>query len=264
MLKFTTRSFAGILLRSVQDKVCLLTFNKPALRNALGIDLLTELNTSLLEADKNDQIGCIVITGNQKSFASGGNVNDYIPETLASMYKNDVGTIWNTLSTIRKPVIAAVNGYCLGGGFQIALMCDIITCGEKALFGHPEMTLGVVPGVGGTQRLPRIVGKSLAMEMILSARFVKADEALRRNLVSKVFSEDELVPKTLEIAKNIARQSQPIAMLAKECVNQAYESTLESGLEFEQRMFHTSFGFDDRKEGMTAFIEKRPAEFQNK
>jgi enoyl-CoA hydratase/carnithine racemase len=259
-----SRAFSGILLKSIEDKVCLLTFNKPAIRNALGQDMLAELNNSLLECDSNDSVGCIVLTGDKKCFASGGNPRDYIPETLATMYKNNIGTIWTTLFTIRKPVIAAVNGYCLGGGFQVALMCDIITCGDKAVFGHPEMSLGVVPGVGGTQRLPRFVGKSLAMEMILSARFVKAEEAVRRGLVAKMFHEDDLIPKTLEIARSIAKQSQPIAKLAKECVNMSYEGTLEFGLEFEQRMFHASFGFDDRREGMKAFVEKRLAQFEDK
>lgn len=246
------------------EKVLLITLNRPKALNALCNQLIAELNQTLRDADANDQVSAVVITGSEKAFAAGADIKEMQQQTNVSAYKTDMLAQWADITKTRKPVIAAVNGYALGGGCELAMMCDIILAGDTAKFGQPEITLGTIPGCGGTQRLARAIGKSRAMELILTGDMMTADEACQRGLVSRVIPKERLVAEAIETAKKIAKFSQPIVMMAKESVSRAYEGTLEEGLRFERRMFHATFGFDDRREGMTAFVEKRKPNFTNK
>lgn len=245
-------------------KVMLVTLNRPKALNALCNQLIAELNQALKEADANEACSAVVITGSEKAFAAGADIKEMQPQTNVTAYKTDMLAQWAEITKTRKPVIAAVNGYALGGGCELAMMCDIILAGDNAKFGQPEITLGTIPGCGGTQRLAKALGKSRAMELILTGDMINAEEACQRGLVSRVIPKEKLVSEALATADKIAKFSQPIVMMAKEAVNRSFETTLEEGLRFERRLFHSTFGFDDRREGMTAFVEKRKPNFTNK
>ncbi|CAG9817856.1 unnamed protein product [Phaedon cochleariae] len=243
--------------------VGLIQLNRPKALNALCNGLVNEVGQALdiLEADSS--VGAIVITGSEKAFAAGADIKEMANKTYSETYSENFTQNWARVSTVRKPVLAAVNGFALGGGCELAMMCDIIYAGETAKFGQPEILLGVLPGVGGTQRLTRAIGKSKAMEIVLTGNQVPAQEAEKMGLVSKIFPVDQLVNETVKIAEKIASNSQLANAAAKECVNVAFETTLTEGLHFEKRMFHGCFATKDQKEGMAAFIEKRKANFTN-
>ena len=211
--------------------------------------------------DKDPEIGCIVLTGNEKAFAAGADIKEMEEKTYPWTYTNDMLTWWDQVARVRTPLLAAVNGYALGGGCELAMMCDIMYAGENAKFGQPEITIGTICGMGGTQRLPKAIGKSRAMEMALTGEFMGAEEACTRGLVSKVFKPEDLVHEALKTAKKIASMSKPAAMMTKECVDQSFETSLEAGLKFERRVFHSTFATKDQKEGMNAFANKRKAEW---
>ncbi|MEI2385678.1 enoyl-CoA hydratase [Breoghania sp. JC706] len=247
-----------------RGRVGLITLDRPSALNALSNALFEELNRALDTFEADDKIGCIVLTGSEKAFAAGADIKEMADFDFAEAYKCDHITPWERVTRTRKPVIAAVSGYALGGGCELAMMCDFIIAGDNAKFGQPEVTLGVVPGAGGTQRLTRFVGKAKAMEMCLSGRFMDAEEAERAGLVSRVVPAADLVEEALNVAHKIADMSLPIVMMIKESVNRAYETTLAEGTRFERRMFHASFATEDQSEGMRAFIEKRSPQFKNK
>jgi len=255
-------SFSTILTE-VHDRVALIRLNRPEALNALNSVLISELNQALdtFEADAN--IGCIVLTGSSKAFAAGADIKEMAGKSYMDAYMGDFIASWERITRARKPVIAAVAGFALGGGCELAMMCDFIIAADNAKFGQPEINLGVMPGAGGTQRLTRFVGKSKAMDMCLTGRMMDAAEAERSGLVSRIVPLDDLVNEALKTAKNIAAKSLPIAMMTKESVNRAYETTLTEGIKFERRVFHAMFGTADQKEGMAAFVEKRPAKFNH-
>jgi enoyl-CoA hydratase len=243
--------------------VTLIRLNRPEALNALNTVLLTELGQALAAAQADDAIGCIVITGSAKAFAAGADIKEMSDKSYAQMFKeNFFAPIGRAFETTRKPVVAAVSGYALGGGCELAMMCDFILAADTAKFGQPEINLGVAPGIGGTQRLTRLVGKSKAMDMILTGRMMGAEEAERAGLVSRIFPADMLVDEVLAIAAKIAAQSPLATAMNKELVNAAYETTLSTGIALERRLFHSLFAFDDQKEGMGAFVEKRKPAFQ--
>jgi enoyl-CoA hydratase len=225
---------------------------------------MKELLTALKSADENSNVACIVITGSQKAFAAGADIKEMEERDLSSVVKDNFLMNWEEIAKIRKPIIAAVNGYALGGGCELAMLCDIVLAGEKAQFGQPEIKLGTIPGGGGTQRLVRAIGKSRAMELVLTGDFIGAAEAKERGLVSRIEPVDKLVHEALALGKKIAGFSQPVVALAKECVNSAFEMNLQAGLIFEKRVFHSTFGLHDRKEGMNAFANKRNPEFKDR
>lgn len=248
-----------------KGKVGVITLNRPKALNALNDQLMDELGVALKAFDKDESIGCIIITGSEKAFAAGADIGAMANYTYMDAYKNDYITRnWEQIRQIRKPVIAAVAGYALGGGCELAMMCDFIIAAENAKFGQPEIKLGTLPGAGGTQRLPRAISKSKAMDMCLTARMMDAVEAERAGLVSRIVSLDKLMEETLAAATTIADMSLPMVMMIKDSVNRAYETTLAEGVQYERRLFHSSFGTEDQKEGMKAFMEKRPANFVNK
>jgi enoyl-CoA hydratase len=248
-----------------KGRVGLITFNRPKALNALCDQLVAELGQALDELEGDDAVGAIVVTGSEKAFAAGADIKEMKDRTFVNVYRSDFITRgWERLAQCRKPVIAAVAGYALGGGCEMAMMCDIILAAENAKFGQPEITLGVLPGAGGTQRLTRVVGKAKAMEMCLSGRTMDAAEAERSGLVSRVVPTEQLLDEALKLAERIAGMSAPIALMVKEAVNRAYETTLAEGIRFERRLFHASFATEDQKEGMAAFVEKRPAAFKNR
>ena len=253
------------LLIEIEDQVGIITLNRPAARNALNNQLMTELSAALDEFEADDDIGCIIITGSSKAFAAGADIKEMQSLDYMSAYKSDFITRnWERVTRCRKPVIAAVAGYALGGGCELAMMCDFIIAAENAKFGQPEINIGVMPGAGGTQRLTRFVGKSKAMEMSLTGRMMNAEEAERASLVSRVVPVDALMDEAKAAAKSISLKSRPIVMLTKESVNAAYETMLAQGVAFERRLFHSMFATEDQKEGMEAFIEKRDPHFRNK
>lgn len=260
MRLYTTESaapqYTNILVEKKEGGVGLITLNRPKALNALCDELIHELNDAARRFELDNEVGAIVLTGSKKAFAAGADIKEMSTKTYMDTYKNNMFSAWDNLTKIRKPIIAAVNGFALGGGCELAMMCDIILAGDKARFGQPEIKLGTIPGVGGTQRLTRAVGKSKAMELILTGDFMNAEEAKQSGLVSRVVPEDELLTVALDMAKKVASYSQPIVSMAKECVNQAYESTLHEGVHFERRVFHSTFATNDQKEGMKAFIEK--------
>jgi len=246
------------------DKVALIRLNRPKALNALNDQLMDELGEALRQFDADEHIGCIVITGNEKAFAAGADIAMMANYGFMDVYKGDYVTRnWEQLRRVRKPVIAAVAGFALGGGCELAMMCDFIIAAESAKFGQPEVKLATIPGAGGTQRLPRAVGKSKAMDMCLTARMMDASEAERAGLVSRVVPADKLLDEALAAAKTIAGMSLPIVMMIKEAVNRAYETPLSEGLQFERRLFHSTFATEDQKEGMKAFLEKRLPNFRN-
>ena len=245
--------------------VGLIRLNRPKALNALSAGLFADLNAALDAFEADDAIGAIVLTGSEKAFAAGLDIKEIATRDFVNVFMEDLITkTWQRIPACRKPVIAAVAGFALGGGCEIAMMCDFIIAADNAKFGQPEITLGVIPGAGGTQRLTRYVGKSKAMEMVLTGRMVDAAEAERAGLVSRVVPVATLVEDALATAAKIAGFSRPVAMIAKETVNRAYESGLAEGILFERRMFHASFALEDQKEGMAAFIEKRKPAFKNR
>ncbi|CAI8855723.1 enoyl-CoA hydratase [Pseudomonas sp. IT-P260] len=256
-------SYETILLEN-HGRVGLITLNRPQALNALNAQLVSEVNHALdgLEADAN--IGCIVITGSKKAFAAGADIKEMAELTYPQIYMDDLFSDSDRVANRRKPIIAAVNGFALGGGCELALMCDFILAGDNAKFGQPEINLGVLPGMGGTQRLTRAVGKAKAMEMCLSGRMIDAVEAERCGIVARIVPSDELLDEALKVAAVIASKSLPIAMMVKESVNRAFEVNLTEGVRFERRVFHAAFATQDQKEGMAAFVAKRAPEFQGK
>jgi enoyl-CoA hydratase len=248
-----------------KGRVGLITLNRPKQLNALNPQLMQELGQALQAFDGDDGIGAIVITGNEKAFAAGADIGVMKDYSYMDAYLSDYITRdWEHMRRIRKPVIAAVAGYALGGGNEVAMMCDIIVAADNAKFGQPEINLGVMPGAGGTQRLPRAVGKAKAMDMCLTARMMDAQEAERAGLVSRVVPLDKLMDEAMAVAEKIAGYSLPAVMMLKESINRAYESALSEGILFERRLFHSQFGLADQREGMAAFLEKRKPSFKNR
>jgi len=253
------------LIVEIEDYVALIRLNRPEALNALNTALLGELADALDAADKNDKVRCIVITGSEKAFAAGADIKEMSEQSFVDMYmKSFFGPETEAIIGTRKPIIAAVSGYALGGGCELAMMCDFIIAAENAKFGQPEINLGVVAGMGGTQRLTRYVGKSKSMDMHLTGRFMDAAEAERSGLVSRVVPVAQLMPEAMAAAHKIAEKSQLSAITAKECVNVAYETTLNEGVRFERRAFYSLFSTEDQKEGMAAFLEKREPQFRDK
>lgn len=252
------------ILSETRGPVGLITLNRPKALNALNTDVLREVVAALQEFEADAKIGAIVITGSEKAFAAGADIKEMQPMSYVDAYMADFFAGWEDVSRIRKPIIAAVAGYALGGGCELAMLCDMIIAADTAKFGQPEITLGVMPGMGGSQRLTRIVGKAKAMDLCLTGRMMDADEAERSGLVARVVPASELIEETLAAATKIAGFSMPAVMMTKETVNRSYESTLAEGLRFERRLFHSMFALEDQKEGMSAFVEKRTASFKNR
>ena len=253
------------ILVTTDGRVGLITLNRPKALNALNDALMNELGAALLAMDANEHIGAIVITGSEKAFAAGADIGAMATWSYMDVYKSDYITRnWETLRRIRKPVIAAVAGFALGGGCELAMMCDIILAAETAKFGQPEVKLGIMPGAGGTQRLPRAVSKAKAMDLCLTSRMMDAAEAERAGLVSRVVAPEQLMTEAIAAAKTIAEFSLPVVMMIKESVNRAYETTLSEGVLYERRVFHSLFATDDQKEGMAAFVAKRKPDFKHR
>ena len=254
-----------MILVETRGRVGLITLNRPKALNALNDGLMDELGEVLAGFDADENIGCIVLTGSDKAFAAGADIGAMKDWSYMDVYKSGyISRNWERIRSVRKPVIAAVAGFALGGGCELAMMCDFIIAAVTAKFGQPEIKLGIIPGAGGTQRLPRAVGKSKAMDMVLTARMIDAAEAERAGLVSRVVPADKLLDEALAAAGQICEYSLPVVMAAKESVNRAYESTLNEGVLFERRTFHSLFATEDQKEGMAAFVEKRKPKFKNK
>lgn len=244
--------------------VGLIELDRPKVLNALSYELTKDLSDALNVFESDPAIKAMVITGSDKAFAAGADITEMATKNFTDAYTEDFITkTWEKLSTCRKPVIAAVAGYALGGGCEMAMMCDFILAADTAKFGQPEITIGTIPGAGGTQRLTRFIGKSKAMEMCLTGRMMDAEEAERSGLVSRIVPAAELKDEAIKTAQKIASFSLPTIMMAKECVNRSYETTLSEGIRFERRVFHATFATEDQKEGMSAFVEKRPAQFKN-
>ncbi len=256
-------NYANIIVES-RARVGLITLNRPKALNALNDSLVDEIGAALDGFEADADIGCIVITGSEKAFAAGADIGAMAGWNFIDVYKaNYISRNWDRIARCRKPIIAAVAGFALGGGCELAMMCDMIYAADTAKFGQPEIKLGVIPGAGGTQRLPRAVSKAKAMDMCLTARFMDAQEAERAGLVARIIAADKLLEETLAAAATIAGFSLPVAMMIKESVNRAYESGLQEGLLFERRSFHSTFALADQKEGMAAFMEKRKPLFGN-
>lgn len=252
------------IIVETRGKVGLITLNRPKAMNALNSQVLADLLASCRAFEADADIGAIVITGSEKAFAAGADIKEMQSKSYVEAYMEDFFSGWEDFTRIRKPIIAAVSGYALGGGCELAMMCDFIIAGDNARFGQPEITLGVMPGMGGSQRLTRFVGKAKAMDMCLTGRMMDAAEAERAGLVSRIVAAGELVEEALKAAAKIAGFSLPAVMMTKESVNRAYETTLSEGVRFERRLFHSMFALEDQKEGMAAFSEKRPANFKNR
>jgi enoyl-CoA hydratase len=249
----------------VKGRVALITLNRPKQMNALSPKLMQELGAALYGFDADDGVGAILITGSEKAFAAGADIGAMKDFDFQHAFRTDYITRdWEHIRNVRKPVIAAVAGYALGGGCELAMMCDIIIAADSAKFGQPEINLGTFPGSGGTQRLPRAVGKAKAMDLCLTARMMDAEEAERAGLVSRVVPAVKLMEEAMAVAGKVASYSLPVAMLAKEAINRAYETTLSEGVRFERRMFHATFALEDQKEGMAAFVEKRKPTFKHR
>jgi enoyl-CoA hydratase len=258
------QTYQNILVER-RGAVGIVTLNRPGALNALNAALITELATALDDLEGDEAIGAIVVTGNEKAFAAGADVKEMVSKSYPETYCEDFITRgWERVTQCRKPVIAAVAGFALGGGCEIAMMCDIVIAADTARFGQPEINLGTIPGAGGTQRLTRFVGKAKAMDLCLTGRMMDAAEAERAGLVSRIVPAAELLSEAVKIAERVAAMSRPIAMMVKEAVNRAYETTLAEGVRFERRLFHSTFATADRKEGMAAFIDKRKPSFRNR
>ncbi len=249
------------ILTSIVERAGLIQLNRPQQLNALNTVLMSELATALDEFDRDERVGCLVVTGNQRAFAAGADVKDMSQASAVEILKRNTIAYWDHLKQIQKPVIAAVAGYCLGGGCELAMACDLIVAAESAQFGQPEINLGVIPGAGGTQRLTRAIGKSKAMDMVLTGRTLSAREAEQAGLVARVVPVEVYLDEALKLANDIASRPPLAARFAKEAVNKAFETALSEGLEFERRLFYFLFASDDQKEGMRAFLEKRKAEW---
>jgi len=258
-------NYETLQVRTEAGKVGVIALNRPKQLNALSDQLMDELGAALKAFDADDAIGCIIVTGSEKAFAAGADIGSMASYGFADVYKTEyISRNWETIRSVRKPVIAAVAGFALGGGCEVAMMCDFIIAADNAKFGQPEIKLGIIPGSGGTQRLPRAVGKSKAMEMILTGRMMDAQEAERAGLVSRVVPLDRLMDEALAAAITIADMPRLAAMAAKEAVNRSFESALSDGVWYERRLFHALFGTEDQKEGMEAFVAKRKAEFRGR
>ena len=257
--------YTTIIAETLEGGVALVTLNRPEALNALNSQLMAELAHALDAFEADAKVGCIVITGSEKALAAGADIKEMADKTFPQTYVDDfISGPWERVASCKKPVIAAVAGYALGGGCELAMMCDILICTEKAKFGQPEITLGILPGIGGTQRLTRAVGKAKAMDMILTGRLMDAEEAERAGLVSRIVDADDLlIDEALEMARTIASFSRPSVLMAKEAVNRAFELPLNEGLRAERRLFQAVFATADQKEGMAAFIEKRKPVFKN-
>jgi enoyl-CoA hydratase len=257
-------SYRTILLET-DGAVGIITLNRPQALNAFSDELMNELTDALKKLEADDDIGCIVITGSEKAFAAGADIKEMATKTYMEAYnENFITRNWEETTRCRKPVIAAVAGYALGGGCELAMMADFIIAADNAKFGQPEITIGAIPGAGGTQRLARFIGKAKAMEMCLTGRMMDVQEAERCGLVSRIVPKGELRAEAVKTAKQIAAYSRPIVMLMKEAVNRAFETPLSEGMRFERRLFHSIFGSEDQKEGMAAFVEKRKPAFKNR
>ena len=253
------------ILVETRGSVGLITLNRPKAMNALCADLAREIAEAIDICEADDSIGALVVTGSEKAFCAGADIKEMSGKNYMDVYKEDFITVnWERLSQCRKPVIAAVAGYALGGGCEFAMMCDFILAADTAKFGQPEILIGTIPDAGGTQRLSRFVGKAKAMEMVITGRMMGADEAERAGLVSRIIPAADLVEEAIKTAEKIANLSRPVVMLAKEAVNRAYETTLAEGVRFERRLFHSTFATEDQKEGMAAFAEKRTADFKHR
>ncbi|MGO4706393.1 enoyl-CoA hydratase [Microvirga sp. 2MCAF38] len=252
------------ILVETRGRVGLVTLNRPQALNALNSTIVSELNTALDTFEADAGIGCMVITGSEKAFAAGADIKEMAGLSFPQTYLDDFITAWDRVANRRKPIIAAVAGFALGGGCELAMMCDFIIAADNAKFGQPEIKLGVMPGAGGSQRLTRAVGKAKAMEMCLTGRMMGAEEAERAGLVARIVPVADLLADALKTAETVASMSLPIAMMTKESVNRAFETTLAEGMRFERRLFHAMFATIDQKEGMAAFVEKRAPDFQNK
>ena len=253
------------IIVKTSDHVCVITLNRPSALNALNSQLVEELGDAVTNAENNHKVRCMIITGSEKAFAAGADITEMASKTFVEVVAQDLfGASMAPVQNAKKPIIAAVSGYALGGGCELAMMCDFIICAESAKFGQPEINLGVIAGIGGTQRLTRFVGKSKAMDMHLTGRFMDAQEAERVGLVSRIVPDKMLMEAALEVAIKIAEKSQITAKAAKDAVNRSFETTLSEGLLFERRVFHSLFATDDQKEGMSAFLEKRDPQFRDK
>jgi enoyl-CoA hydratase len=253
------------LIVEIADHVALIRLNRPEALNALNMQLMGELAEALTAADGNDKVRCIVLTGSDKAFAAGADIKEMSEKTFVEAFTSDFFTAeTEAMLRVRKPIIAAVSGYALGGGCELAMMCDFIIAADTAKFGQPEINLGVVAGIGGTQRLTRFAGKSKSMDMHLTGRFMDAEEAERAGLVSRVVPAKKLMEEAMEAARRIAEKSALTVMAVKEAVNRAYETPLREGLLFERRLFHALFATEDQKEGMAAFLEKRAPQFRDR
>lgn len=252
------------ILTEVRGRVGLITLNRPGAMNALNAQLISELNHALDDFDASRDIGCIVVTGSSKAFAAGADIKEMVELKYPQIYLDDLFCDSDRVASRRTPIIAAVAGFALGGGCELALMCDFILAADNARFGQPEIKLGVLPGMGGTQRLTHAVGKAKAMEMCLTGRMIDAEEAERAGLVARVLPLDQLLDEALKVAASIAEKSLPVAMMIKESVNRAFEVSLAEGIRFERRVFHAAFATEDQKEGMAAFIEKREPKFKGR
>ncbi|MBX3067245.1 MAG: enoyl-CoA hydratase [Cryobacterium sp.] len=256
-------SYETILVER-RDKVGLITLNRPQALNALNLKLMQELVAAAEEFDADPAVGAIVLTGSEKAFAAGADIKEMEGKGFQEMYAADWFSGWRRFTSVRTPIIAAVSGYALGGGCELVMMCDIVIAGENAKFGQPEIKLGVIPGMGGSQRLTRAIGKAKAMDLILTGRNMDAAEAEHAGLVSRVVPTESVLDEALATATTISSMSLPVAMMAKEVVNAAFETMLENGIQFERRVFHSIFATEDQKEGMSAFVEKRQPKFKNR
>ncbi|NKY89152.1 enoyl-CoA hydratase [Nocardia veterana] len=255
--------FETILLERT-GRVAVITLNRPKALNALNTQVLTDISAALDELEADANVGAVVLTGSEKAFAAGADIKEMQSKSYMDMFLADFFQGWDRLTAFRKPIIAAVAGYALGGGCELAMMCDILIAADTAKFGQPEIKLGVIPGMGGSQRLTRAVGKAKAMDLILTGRNMDAEEAERAGLVARIVPAAELLPTAMQVAETIANMSLPSVMIAKEAVNRSYETTLAEGLRFERRVFHSLFATEDQTEGMTAFVEKRAANFRHR
>ncbi|MBO9551266.1 enoyl-CoA hydratase [Pseudomonas sp.] len=256
-------AFETILL-DIHGKVGLITLNRPQALNALNAQIVGEINQALDQLERDPNIGCVVLTGSAKAFAAGADIKEMAELQYPQIYVEDLFSDSDRIANRRKPIIAAVSGFALGGGCELAMMCDFILAADNAKFGQPEINLGVLPGMGGTQRLTRAVGKAKAMELCLTGRLMGAEEAERAGLVARIVPQAELLEEALKVATTIASKSIPVSMMVKESVNRAFEMTLSEGVRFERRVFHAAFATEDQKEGMAAFIAKREAQFKDR
>jgi enoyl-CoA hydratase len=256
--------YETIIVQKEEDGVAVVQFNRPKVLNALNSQLMSELADALSKLDADDEVRCIIITGNERAFAAGADISEMADEGVSDLLVSNRFVTWDRIRSVRKPIIAAVSGYALGGGCEIAMACDMIVASETARFGQPEINLGIIPGAGGTQRLPRAVGKARAMEMVLTGKHITAQEAERIGLVNRVVPAELYLEEAKELAREIASKAPLAVIQAKDAVNKAFELSLTEGLELERRNFYLLFGTEDRKEGMTAFMEKRKPEWKGR